>query len=118
MASPVATELRLAAMVEAAAGLALVVAPAIVARLLVGIDLAEMALPVARVAGIGLIGLAVACWPGPPVLGMLIYSAGVTLLLSWLGAVAGLTGVLLWPAVVLHAVLSIVLARELLSTHQ
>ncbi len=96
----------------------MVVAPAIVARLLVGIDLPEMALPVSRVAGIGLIGLAVACWPGPPDLGMLIYSAGIALLLSWLGAVAGLTGVLLWPAVVLHGVISIVLARELLTTHQ
>lgn len=118
MARQVTTALRLAAMVEAAAGLALVVAPAVVARLLVGIELPEMALPVSRVAGIGLIGLAVACWPGPPVLGMLIYSAGVALLLSWLGAVAGLTGVLLWPAVVLHGVISIVLARELLATHQ
>jgi len=116
MASPVTTALRLAAVVEAGAGLALLVAPTIITKLLVGIDLAEMALPVARVAGIGLIGLAAACWPGPPVLGMLIYSAGVTLLLSWLGAVAGLTGVLIWPAVILHAVLSIVLARELLAT--
>ena len=53
--------------------LALVVAPSLVGGLLLGEQLSGVATPVARVAGIALIGLSVACWPGPPSLGMLTY---------------------------------------------
>ena len=35
----------------------------------------------------------------------------VTLYLAYLGFAGGLNGILLWPAVVLHAVLSVLLAR-------
>lgn len=98
-----------AAVGEAATGLALLLVPALVGQLLLGEALAGIAVPVARVAGIALIGLGVACWPGPPRLGMLIYSAAVTLYLGYLGFAAGLGGVLLWPAVVLHAVLTALL---------
>jgi hypothetical protein len=58
------------------------------------------------VAGIALIALGIACWPGPPLLGMLTYSA---LYLAYLGLAGGLTGVLLWPAVILHAILTALL---------
>jgi hypothetical protein len=100
-----------AAVGEAATGLALLLVPALVGRALLGEALAGIAVPVARVAGIALIGLGVACWPGPPRLGMLIYSAAVTLYLAYLGFAAGLAGVLLWPAVALHAILAALLAR-------
>ena len=40
---------------------------------------------------------------------MLIYSAAVTLYLAYLGAVGGFGGILLWPAVALHAVMTILL---------
>ena len=53
--------------------------------------------------------------PGPPVLGMLIYSAAITLYLAYLGLALGLTGALLWPAVFLHLVLSFLLGRAWLS---
>ena len=101
-----------AAVAEAATGLALVLAPSLVGRLLLGADSTGVAVPVARVAGLGLIGLGVACWPGPPILGMLLYSGAVTLYLAWLGLAAGLGGPLLWPAVALHAVLSVLLLRD------
>jgi hypothetical protein len=42
---------------------------------------------------------------------MLTYSAAVTLYLAYLGFAGGLSGILLWPAVVLHTVLSVLLAR-------
>jgi len=42
---------------------------------------------------------------------MLIYSVWATLYLAYLGFAAGLAGVLLWPAVVLHLLLSILLGR-------
>lgn len=102
-----------AAVAEAATGLALLVAPSLVGQLLLlGEGLTGIAIPVARVTGIALIALAVACWPGPPVVGMLIYGAAVALYLSYLGFAGGLSGVLLWPAVVLHAILTIVLAFD------
>jgi len=42
---------------------------------------------------------------------MLIYSAAVTLYLAYLGIAGSVNGILLWPAVVLHAVLSALLTR-------
>ena len=80
-------------------------------RLLLGEELSGIAIPVARVAGIALIALGVACWPGPPLVGMLIYSGVVTLYLAYVGFADGLTGILLWPAVVLHLILTALLIR-------
>ncbi len=55
-----------------------------------------------------------ACWPGTPLLGMLIYSAAVAPYLGYLGLSGAASGLLLWPAVVLHLILSVLLARECL----
>jgi hypothetical protein len=100
-----------AAVAETLTGLALAVTPSLVGWLLLGQELAGVAAAVARVAGIALIGLGVACWPGPPIAGMLIYSALVALGLAYLGVDGGIGGVLLWPAVVLHLILTALLAR-------
>ena len=105
-----------AAVGEAATGLALLIVPSLVGQLLLGEELTGVAIPVARVAGIALIALGIACWPGPPLVGMLTYSAAVTLYLAYLGFAGGLAGVLLWPAVSLHAVLSVLLGRAWLAT--
>jgi hypothetical protein len=105
-----------AAVAEAFTGLALLIVPSLVGRLLLGEEFTGIAIPVARVAGIALIALGIACWPGPPLVGMLIYSALVALYLAYLGFAAGLTGVFLWPAVALHIVLSILLGRAWLAT--
>jgi hypothetical protein len=98
-----------AAVAEAATGLGLVIAPSFVGALLLGAELDGVAIPVARVTGIALIALGIACWPGPPLLGMVTYSAAITLYLSYAGLVDGFIGVLLWPAVVLHGVLTVIL---------
>ena len=63
--------LVVAAIAEAVTGLALMVMPSLLGRLLLGEELAGAAIPVARVAGIALIALGIACWPGPPLVGML-----------------------------------------------
>ena len=102
--------LLIAAVAEVATGLALLIVPSLVGRLLLGEELVGVAIAVARVAGIALIGLGIACWPGPPRIGMLIYSAAITLYLAYLGF-AGLAGILLWPAVVLHVLLTALLTR-------
>jgi hypothetical protein len=102
--------LTFAAAGEAATGLALLIVPSLVGQLLLGEELTGVAIPVARVAGIALIALGIACW-GPPLIGMLTYSAAVTLYLAYLGFAGGLTGIFLWPAVAVHAILSVLLGR-------
>jgi hypothetical protein len=103
--------LVLAAVSEAATGAALLIVPSLVGQLLFGAELTSMAMTMARVTGIALIALGVACWPGPPRVGMLIYSAVVTLYLAYVGFAGGVTGILLWPAVVLHVILTALLTR-------
>jgi len=100
-----------AAASEAATGVALLIVPSLIGQLLFGAELTGMAMTLARVTGIALIALGVACWPGPPLIGMLIYSAVVTLYLAYVGFAGGLTGILLWPAVVLHGILTALLIR-------
>jgi hypothetical protein len=102
--------LALAAAGEIATGLALLLVPSLVGRLLLGEDLTGVAVPIARVAGIALTGLGIACWPGTPLMGMLIYSAAVALCLAWVGLAGDLGGVLLWPAVAGHTALATLLA--------
>lgn len=101
----------LAAIGEAATGLALLIVPALVGQMLLGVHLTGIAVPMARVAGIALVGLGVSCWPGLPLVGMLTYNTLVMLYLAYLGLAEGLTGILLWPAVILHAILSASLVR-------
>ena len=103
--------LVVAAVSEIATGVALLIVPPLVGRLLLGEELTGIAIPIARVAGIAVIALGVACWPGPPRVGMLIYGAAVALYLAYLGLAGGLSGVLLWPAVVLHVTLTALLVR-------
>ena len=101
--------LTFAAVAEAATGLGLLIVPSLVGQLLLGEQLTGVAIPVARVSGIALIALGIACWPGPPLVGMLTYSASATLYLAYLGFAGGLSGVLLWPVVALHAILTALL---------
>jgi hypothetical protein len=101
-----------AAMVEILTGLALLLAPSLVGSALLGQELTGLAVVVGRVTGIALVAFGVACWPGPPLLGMVIYGAGVALYLALVGLSGGMTGPVLWPAVGLHVILTALLARE------
>jgi len=110
--------LVLAAVGEAATGMALLIVPSLVGHLLLGAELTGIAVIVARVAGIALVALSLACWPGTPLIGMLTYSAAVTLYLAYVGFAGGFSGILLWPAVVLHVILTALLARASTSDKQ
>ena len=101
----------IAAVGEAATGLALLIVPSVVGQLLFREELTGSGVLFGRIAGIALMGLGVACWPGPPRVGMLFYSVVVALYLVFLGVSGGSTGVLLWPAVALHLVLIALLVR-------
>ena len=107
-----------AAVVEIGTGLVLMIDPAIVIKLLLGIEGSNVGTILGRFFGVALLSLGVACWPGRPeptsglqsFWAMLAYNALVALYLAYLGTVGHLGGSLLWPAVVLHAILALSLA--------
>jgi hypothetical protein len=104
--------LTVAAGGEVATGMALLIVPSLVGRLLFGAEFTGVANPAARVTGIALLALGVGCWPGSTALcGMLTYSTLATLYLTYLGVIGEWLGPLLWPAVVLHGILTVLLAR-------
>lgn len=104
------------ALIELPAGLALVAAPDRAGQLLLGDSLESAAARVvARVAGVALLGAGVACWLARkgdrasqvgPVAGMLVYNAGVPLILAQAWLAWSLDGLGLWPACGLHAVMA------------
>ena len=112
--------LTLTAIIEAATGLALIAVPSVVVRLLLGGEISGASLPLGRVAGFGLLSLGMACWPGrdltghraPALRAMLAYNSLATLYLFCLGIGGEWVGPLLWPAVALHGILSLLLARQ------
>ena len=107
--------LTLAATGEAATGLALLIVPSLVIRLLFDAEIVGVGVIMSRLVGIALIALGVACWPcrsaSYALYGMLTYSSLVTLYLLYLALSGNWNGSLLWPAVVLHSVLTLLLAR-------
>jgi hypothetical protein len=109
------TLLAFVAIFEAATGMALILVPSLVAELLLGAALAGVAVAVARVAGIGLLSLGLACWPRKEpthsvLFAILTYNLLVTLLFLYVGIRGETVGVLLWPATVVHAALTVLLA--------
>jgi len=110
--------LKLTAIIETATGLGLMATPSVVVRLLLGSPLdTSAAVMLARVAGAALLALGVACWLARDdtqsraarglVVAMLMYNIPATAVLAFAGIGLGLHGVVLWPAVVLHAAMAI-----------
>ena len=105
-----------AAVAEAVTGLALLAVPSLVGQMLLGQQLAGVAITVGRVTGIALIALGLACWPATPLIGMFAYSSAVAAYLILVGLTGEFAGVLLWPAAIVHALLSILLGRGVMAT--
>jgi hypothetical protein len=109
--------LKLSALVEAPTGLALIAAPGLVVRLLLREEITGPAFAVARVAGVALLALGVACWLASggeqsgaargAVSAMAIYNLGVAIVLAAAGLQSPPGGILLWPVVVAHAALAV-----------
>jgi hypothetical protein len=106
------------ALVETPIGVMLLVSPALVVAILLGVSLdAPAALIVGRIAGAALLSLGGACWlardDGPSragrglVAAMLLYNCTTAAVLAHAAAGVRLVGVLIWPAVALHAVLAV-----------
>jgi len=109
--------LTVTAGIEAATGLALLGLPSLVVSLLLGGSLdTPAALVVARVTGAALLSLGVACWLARNdeksraavgvVTAMLMYNVAAVAVLVYAGIGLGLSGIGLWPAVLLHAALA------------
>jgi hypothetical protein len=112
-----------AAAVEAAAtGLILLLGPVLFGRLIFGAELSEPGQALGRLTGIALLGFALTSWPDPNASSvaraMFAYNLLATIYLAYLGIAGNLVGVLLWPAVALHLLLTALLTAERTSTRR
>jgi hypothetical protein len=104
---------KVAAWLEIIVGATLVVALNVASQLLFATAPEGVGTPIGRFAGIGLFALGIAGLGstntgsrGSAALGLLVFNAGAAILLAWVAIGTAFRGVLLWPAVVLHAVLA------------
>jgi hypothetical protein len=106
------------AVIEIASGILLLVVPSMAATFLFGAALTtSVELALARMTGVALLALGAACWllrndagrqAGRGLVGgMVIYNVGVAGVLAYSSIGLGLSGIGLWPAVLLHAAMTV-----------
>ena len=110
-----------AAVEAAATSLILILSPSLFGWLILGAQLSEAGQALGRLTGIVLLAFGLACLPAPApaaaiqstsaVRALLIYNLLATIYLLYLGVGGKLVGMLLWPAVALHAILTILVTR-------
>lgn len=121
--------LTLTAVIELGAGLALVVLPSPVVVLMLGAPLdTPAALSVARLTGAALVALGIACWLARVdgqsraaiglAIAMLPYNLAAVAVLAAARIGSGLSGVALWPAVILHTAMAVWCIAALWSTRR
>jgi hypothetical protein len=110
--------LKLCSVIETTTGLSAIVIPSIVIQLLFATDVNGITIIISRLAGICLISLGIACWPGEyfsqALRAMFIYNILVAIFFVYIGLSSTLVGILLWPAAILHLGIDILLIRGLL----
>ena len=105
------------AVLEFGTGLMLTALPSTLATLLLGSRLdTPVGLTIARVGGVALLTIGTACWLGRVesesrvarglASAMLLYNAGAVAILVYARLTLGLSGIGLWPAVVVHTALA------------
>ena len=113
-----------AAGIEVVTGLVLIIRPSLFGWLLFGAGFSTPGQALGRLAGFSLLALALACWPRQGVdrrvaaQALILFSVLTVIYLVYLGIVRGLAGPLLWPAVALHAAMTIMLVRGWLYSSQ
>jgi hypothetical protein len=114
--------MALSAAIEVTTGLSLVAIPGVIGRLLLGAGLADSGIAVARLTGIALLCLGLACWPSgvdatkPAVRALFSYNLLAALYLGYLRIGEGFVSFLLLPAFVVHALLAFLLLRPAYSS--
>ena len=110
--------LAVGAVVETVTGIALIAVPEMVARLLFGAGIQPAGAAIGRVAGLALLALGFAWWPGAgrvhqraPLRALLAYNLLVAIFFLYLGIGGTLVGRLLWFAVAFHSVMTVLLVR-------
>ena len=109
--------LTVTGVLEAGTGLLLVTLPSRLATLLVGSSPdSPVALTISRVAGVALLALGVACWLARHdgrsraarglVGAMALYNTAILAVLVYAGIGLGLSGIGLWPTVLVHAAMT------------
>jgi hypothetical protein len=104
--------------VEAATGLCLLILPGVLLTVLLGLNQATVdVIFVGRLTGAALLAIGIASWIARTdtrtpsqvglLIGILIYNLAATVLLAFAGSILAMMGILLWPAVVLHAILAV-----------
>jgi len=110
--------LTVTGILEAGTGVLLVTIPLRLATLLLGSSLdSPVALTISRVAGVALLALGVACWlarhdgRSPAASGlvgaMALYNIAIFTILVYASIGLGLSGIGLWPTVLLHAAMTV-----------
>ena len=114
------TAVRLAAWIEIIVGASFILALNTQSHLIFGTTTEGSGVHFAQLAGIALISLGIACLPSNhagtrrvAVRTLLIYNIAATIFFAWIALATTLRGVVLWPVVILHTVLAIVLALSL-----
>lgn len=106
------------AVIEIAVGLALLASPALTASILIGAPFDTPAdSVVGRVAGAALLALGLACWRARQdpqsraatgvIWAMLLYNVAAVVVLAYAGIGLRLSGIGLWPALALHAMMAV-----------
>ena len=109
--------LAFAAIVEVGTGLALMIDPTLFVWLLMGAEVVGVGIVLGRCFGIALVALGLACWPSgqrakiksSAFRAMLTYNALIALYLAYLRLASRQGGLLLWPALLLHALVTLLL---------
>ena len=107
---------------EGATGLTVLVSPALVARLLFDANLEDAGVAIARLLGMTLLCLVVACWPRANAPGgtraafsaVFAYNLLAALYLAFFAMTSPPSGILLWPAVAEHLILAALLLKPAL----
>ena len=115
------------AVLEAATGLGILALPSAVTSLMLGSALdTPAAVAVARIAGVALLALGVACWlarhdkvgPARGLVGaMVLYNGGVLAVLVHGAVGLAMAGIALWPAVFTHAAMGVWCITSLRGRH-
>jgi hypothetical protein len=116
------TVVMLVAWLEIAVGASFVTALDVPCRALFATTPEGVGIPLARFAGVTLVALGIACLPSKAevsrrsaMLGLLVYNVGATVLLVWVAIATTFRGIMLWPVVVLHALIAAALLPQFLT---